>query len=317
MAGFNTSTPVAGVSRFPITPAVWLASLLGLGVSRAQPIAIPNGSFELPSTFFVSTLIDFWQETPKPDWYQEGGGFKWDQLTGVFHNTQPGAGDHIDNCDGVQALYLFAVPEVGLFQDYDAVDWDDAGQVHAFDTRFETGKAYHLTFGVVGGGGNMLEGVSFEAALYYRNDAGQPVTVAATNVIHSKAAFPTRTHLTEFTLPTPTVKSDDPWAGRHVGVRFLSTVSPEMQGGYWDLDNVRLTAIGAPSFSLLAAPTAEGLRLTWPSAVGYRYQVTVSPDLATWSDQGAPLTGTGGELNVVLPLTADQAFFNVTVTPAP
>lgn len=293
------------------------AGLAGLGAARAQSFAIPNGSFELPSTFFVSTLVDFWQETPKPDWYQEGGGFKWDQLTGVFHNTQSGASDHIDNCDGAQAIYIFAVPEAGLFQDYDSVDWDDAVPSHAFDVRFEAGRAYQLTFGIVGGGGNMLEGVSLEAALYFRDDSGRPQTVVATNVVHSKATFPDRNHFSEFTLVTPEVKSGDAWTARHIGVRFLSTVSAELQGGYWDLDNVRLTAVGAPSFSVLVVPTAEGLRLTWASAVGFQYQVAVSPDLATWSDQGVPLAGTGGDLAVLVPLTGDAAFFTVTVTPKP
>ena len=30
------------------------------------------------------------------------------------------------------------------------------------------------------------------------------------------------------------------WAGQHMGIQFKSTVSTNTQGGYWDLDNVRL-----------------------------------------------------------------------------
>lgn len=291
---------------------------LGLGVLRAQPIVVPNGSFELPATFFVHTRVDSWQESPKPDWYVEGGGYLWDQLTGVFKNTAPGATDHIENCDGAQALYFFAVPEVGLFQDYDSVDWNDPEPSHAFDARFEVGKAYELTFGVVAGGGNMLEGVSFEAALYYRDASSNQVAVASTRVVFTRDVFPNRTHLTDFQVRLPVVQPGDAWAGQHIGVRFLSTVSQEMQGGYWDLDHIRLAAVGEPVLVVRAAWVDGELRLTWPSATGYRYQVTRSVDWLAWTDFGTPLDGTGGELSVEIP-TEDgpTAFFNVVATPAP
>ena len=45
------------------------------------------------------------------------GGFLVEQLTGLFRNPIPTNPSHIDNCDGDQALWLFAVPEVGLFQE--------------------------------------------------------------------------------------------------------------------------------------------------------------------------------------------------------
>src|SRR5262245_39645715 len=101
---------------------------LALASTSVQPAAagainIPNNSFESPATSFVSININAWQKSPKPDWYQESGGFLWTQLTGIFKNTPATSADHIDNCDGNQALWLFAVPEVGLFQDYDSTDW--------------------------------------------------------------------------------------------------------------------------------------------------------------------------------------------------
>src|SRR2546423_15691175 len=104
-----------------IAPAIaGLMVAVGLATVRAASIVVPNGSFESPSTTFVDTHIDSWQEAPKPDWYAEGGGFTWDQLTGVFMNTSVTSADHIDNCDGNQALWMFAVPEVGVFQDYNS-----------------------------------------------------------------------------------------------------------------------------------------------------------------------------------------------------
>lgn len=298
----------------------WLGSFVVPGLIElvAQPVPVPNSSFELPSTFFVNTRVEHWQETPKPAWYQEGGGFEWDQLTGVFRNPPPGASDHLVNCEGEQAFYLFAVPEAGIFQDDASVDWNDPEPAHAFSARFEVGRAYELAFGVVGGGGNMLEGVTFEAALYSRDGNGQPVTVAQREVVFTREQFPTRTEFTEVRLSTPTVKAGDPWAGRAVGIRFISTVRPELQGGYWDLDRIRLTAVGETPFAVRAETTESGIRLVWPSQTRVRYQVESSPDFAAWSAAGNALDGNGSELDLTLPSGDGTRFFRVvTVVPAP
>ena len=281
----------------------------------AEPVTVPNGSFELPATFFVNTRVEQWQETPKPAWYQEGGGYEWDQLTGVFRNPPAGANDHLVNCDGEQAFYLFAVPEVGIFQDYSSLDWNDAEQSHSCNARFEIGRAYELTFGVVGGGANMLEGVTIEAALYALDESNQPLTVARREIVFTKEQFPNRTEFTELSLRTPVVQPGDPWAGRPLGIRFLSTVSQELQGGYWDLDRVRLTALGETPFATHAMATESGLRLTWPSQAGTRYQVEISADFAAWSATGTAVEGTGAELGVTVPWSDTGAFFRVVTAP--
>lgn len=302
----------------PATVAVAGALLGGGGPGglSAQTIPVPNGSFESPATDFVSTRIDHWQETDKPPDYDEGGGFLWDQLTGVFRNTAPGSPDHIDNCDGVQAAYFFAVPGVGLFRDHDSVAWNDPEPSHAFDARFEAGKSYTLTFGVVAGGGNMREGVAFEAALYWRDAGTNLVTLAATNVVFTRAVFPTRTTLTDVTLRTPVVRAGDPWTGRHIGIRFLSTVSDEMKGGYWDLDHVRLEAEGPGEIELQTEVAGGKLRMQWPSVAGYRYQLQRSAGLETWTDEGAARPGTGGALAAEVPLAGPpSAFFRVLAEP--
>lgn len=284
----------------------------------AQSVPVPNSSFELPSTFFVNTRIEHWQETPKPAWYQEGGGFEWDQLTGVFRNPPPGASDHIVNCEGEQAFYFFAVPEVGIFQDDTSVDWNDPQPTHAFTARLEIGRAYELAFGVIGGGGNMLEGVTFEAELYARVEGGLPVTVARREVVFSRETFPTRTEFTEIRLSTPTVKAGDPWADHAIGIRFISTVRPELQGGYWDLDRIRLTAVGETPFGVRAEIKEGGIHLAWPSQTGVRYQVEASPDFTAWSATGTAVEGNGSELGQTLPLGEGNRFFRiVTVTPTP
>lgn len=290
----------------------------GLGGLCAQNIPVPNGSFESPATDYVTTRMDHWQETAKPPDYDEGGGFLWDQLTGVFRNTVPGSPDHIDNCDGLQAAYFFAVPGSGFFQDHDSVDWNDPEPSRGFDARFEAGKSYTLTFGVVAGGGNMREGVPFEAALYCRDGTGtNQVVVAATNVVFTRAQFPTRTTLKDVTLRTPVVQPGDAWAGRHIGIRFLSTVSDEMKGGYWDLDQIRLFAEGPGEITLQTGVTDGRLQVQWPSVTGYGYQLQRSAGLDSWTDEGAPQAGTGGALAAEMPMDGPSAFFRVVARPAP
>lgn len=228
----------------------------------AGPINVPNGSFESPATPFVSLNFDSWQRTPQPAWWDENTSGAWTNLTGLFKNTAPGSTDHIVNCHSNQAAWLFANPEAGLFQDYDSVDWKDSEPSHAFNAKFEVGKSFCLTFGAIGGGYNMLPGTPLEASLYYRDTSSNKVVVAATNVIYSATHFTSRTQLVYFTVATPVVKETDPWAGQHIGIRFLSTVSPELAGGFWDLDDVRLSSTASP-------------RLTDPFMVNGQFQFTL------------------------------------------
>lgn len=273
-----------------IATTVWLGSL------QAAPINVPNASFEFPTTGYASPNVDSWQKSPKPDWYVEGGGFLWSQLIGAFRNQAPNDPTHIDNCDGNQALWLFAVPEVALFQDYDSVDWNDPAPSHAFDARFEAGQAYRLTVGVIGGGGGMLEEVTLELSLYYRDDASNRVTVTATSITNTTGLFPTTTHLVDFRLDVPQVKAGDAWAGRNIGVQIMSTVSTNLQGGYWDLDNVRLEAIQGPTL-VASTVTNDQFTLTWQSEPELRFEILAATDLtqsiSNWVSLGT-VTNTSG-----------------------
>lgn len=256
--------------------------LVRSGTLVAAPVPIPNYSFESPTTSFVSLLIDSWEKTPKPDWYVEDGGFLWTQLIGSFKNTATNSPNHIWNCDGSQAIWLFAVPEVGLSQEYQETDLNDPAPP-ALDALFEPGKSYELTVGLFGGGagGNygMLPGVTLELSLYYRDAASNRVTVAATTVTNSADLFTSNTNLVDFTVQTPVVQSSDPWAGRHVGIMILSTVSTNLQGGYWDLDNVRLKSIQEPA---LTQPTLSNNRIefTLLSEPGAVLEVLAGDNLA-------------------------------------
>src|SRR5215831_14148988 len=206
----------------------------------AGTISIPNDSFESPATTYVSINIDSWQKSPKPAWYQESGGYLWTQLTGIFKNTPSNSSDHIDNCDGNQALWLFAVPEVALFQDYDSTDWQNLPPNHQFAATFTPGKSYHLTAGVIGTGGGMAQGATLELSLYYLDAATNHLIVAATTLTNDPSVFSNNTHFIDCAVDTATVKASDPWAGQHIGIQLRSTVTTNLQGGYWDLDNVRL-----------------------------------------------------------------------------
>lgn len=298
-------TGVRQLGRLGLVLIALAASLLA-GLARGQTIPVPNGSFETPDTPFADPRVDSWQKSPKPVWFEETDVQQWDQLTGVFLNTAPGSADHIDNIDGDQAIFLFAVPEVALFQDFDSTDWANSTPTHAFDATFEVGKSYQLKVGVIGGGGNMLEGVSLEAALYYRDSASNQVVVASSNIVHSAAVFTNTTHFIDFQLDVPAVKDSDPWAGQHIGIRLLSTVAPNLVGGYWDIDNVRLTATAGVS---IADPSRSGAGFTFTlrSAPGSQFEVlaseSLSVSLANWATVGTvtnltgttTFTDTGGE----------------------
>jgi len=274
-----------------------LAGGVGCGGLQGADIPIPNGSFESPATEFADPRIDAWQETPKPDWYDETES-PWDFLTGVFMNPAPGSADHIDNCDGRQALFLFAVPTAGLFQDYASTDWSSTTPTHAFDAKFEVGRAYQLTVGVAGGGGGMKAGCSLLVELYYRDAAAEPVRVAATSLVHTPDLFPNLTHLVDFTVEVPTVRAHDAWADQHLGIQIISTVDPALAGGYWDLDHVRLKSIRSP---VLVAPgfAAGQFGFTIESEPGLTVEILSAADpglpLPGWTSV-ATLTNTTGTL---------------------
>ena len=258
-------------------------------VRLTATIEIPNASFELPVTAFVDPFVGSWQKTPKPFWYDESGGYFWTQLTGAFANTAPGSADHIDNMDGNQAVFVFAVPEVGLFQDYDSVGGTNSAPEHAYNAVFEVGKAYDLSVGLIGGGGGMTNGVSLQVGLYYRDAAGGRVTVAATNMTYSPANFPTTTHFVDVTVQSAAVRAADPWAGKHIGIQLLSTVAPTLAGGYWDVDNVRIAEVQG-AVLLKPAWTASGFGFALKSGPGLKFEVLASDDLArpasSWTSLG-------------------------------
>jgi hypothetical protein len=293
---------------------VWLAAILavagaalGMDPAWAASIVVPNYSFESPPTSFVTTNIDSWEQTPQPAWYGTNNSYTWAELTGEFLNTPAGTSNHIDNCTGNQALYLFAVPQVGVFQDYDSTDWSNSVPTHAFDATFQAGKSYLLVVGVIGGGGGMTNGASLELALYYRDDASNQVVVAATNIVYSSALFPNTTNFIDFSAQLPTVQAGDAWAGQHIGILLLSTASLGGYGGggYWDLDDVRLTSASAPVLSGCTVTNGQ-FAFTLQSDPGAACEVLAAANLSLPASQWT-------SLGTVTNLTGSMIFVDNTV----
>jgi hypothetical protein len=282
--------------RLKIAVLAGIGLAASTGVLRAATVSVPNASFESPTTGLASPHVDSWQKAPKPDWYTESGGFTWDQLAGVFTNQPVTASDYIDNCDGTQAGYMFAIPQVALFQDYNSIDWAHTNATHDFNAFFETGKAYTLTVGVIGGGGGMLPGASLDISLYYRDAASNMVPVATTSISNSPTIFSNNTHFIDFRVPLPAVKAADAWAGQHIGVQLLSTVSSNLEGGYWDVDNVRLQSVTPPTL-LGAAWTNGHFSFALQSEPGLGFEILASTNLtfplSNWTSLGMVTNITG------------------------
>lgn len=274
-----------------MTATVCMAMLTVIsGAGSAATIAVPNYSFESPPTTFAVPFVDSWQQTPEPAFVD---GMFTNTETGVFSNSPP----LIDNCDGVQAAYLFADPQVALFQDYDSTDYANPTPTHAFTAEFDVGKSYTLTVGVIGGGGNMTNGATLELSLYYRDALSGIVNVAATNIAYTPELFPSHYHFVDFQVLLPTVQASDPWAGQHIGVQLLSSITDtNLEGGYWDLDNVRLTSTVTPA---LVAPiyTNGHFSFTLQSEPGLPFEILASTNaalpLSNWTSLGVLTNVTG------------------------
>jgi hypothetical protein len=308
--------------RILATIAAAALCAFGSPVVSGGNLFVPNHSFETPSFPFPSPNVDSWQETPKPEWYDESGPRLWSQLTGTFPNQPPTEPDYIVNCDGFRAAWLFAEPEVGMFQDYDSVDWNDPTPTRAFNVSYEPGKSYQLTVGLFGGGaggnGGMLLGVTLELSLYYRDANSNQVIVATTTITNSVELFTSNTNLVDFTVDVPVVQPGDAWVGQNIGILLLSTVTSNLHGGYWDLDNVRLTSTLAP---VLANPAlTNGLfQFTVQGEPGARCEIRATTNLnlpaANWPSLGQFTNTAGATTFIDTNSNLSQRFYQVVQSP--
>lgn len=281
-----------------------LTTLACSGAITAGPIVVPNHSFESPlaprESPYALPVVDVWQKSAQPAWYDpsQNANTPWDFLMGTFFNV-PFPGLFIDNCDGSQAAFLFALPEAALFQDGTSAGGTNGGPGLALEATFQAGHSYELTVAALGGGGGMKPGVTLQISFYYRDPSSNKVTVAATSITNSLDLFPTNTHFIDFQARVPTVQTNDPWAGQPIGIELLSTTSFELAGGYWNLDNVRLVET-ASSLLALSAPflTTNGqITFSIHSQPGLRFEIQATTNLLSgatnWTSLGSFTNGTG------------------------
>jgi hypothetical protein len=313
-AGKNIGIQIASTVGFDIAGGYWDVD----NVRLTEGIDIPNFSFELPpvpdASPYASPAIAEWQKSAQPYWYDPAQNFNtpWSYLMGEFYNDV-NDGAYIDNCDGNQCAFLFAVPDAALFQDNNTQSEIQPIPSHAFDAKFTPGKSYRLSAGVIGGGGGMYPGATLELSLYYRDAASNIVTVAATTITNDAVAFPTNTHFVDYSLVVPAVRLDAPWAGKNIGVRLASTVGFDIAGGYWDLDNVRLAEFTAPLLQNVSAANGQ-FTFSFQSEPEFRFELLSSTDVAApsvnWVSLGS-FTNATGTMTITNSLTSSQQYFRV------
>ena len=162
----------------------------------------------------------------------------------------------------------------------------------------------------------MTNGATLELSLYYRDAASNIVTVAATTVTHSTAAFPTNTHLTDFSVMTPSVKSGDAWAGKHIGIQILSNNGFDQIGGYWDLDNVRLTEAKHPLLKAVSLNTNQ-IQFNLQSEPGLKFEIlgTGSLPSSSWTSLATITNVTGNQSITLAAPGSAQSFYQARQLP--
>jgi hypothetical protein len=142
--------------------------------------------------------------------------------------------------------------------------------------------------------------------------------VATTSITNSPDQFPSHTHLADFEVRVPAVHAGDAHAGHHIGVQLLSTVTTNLAGGYWDFDNVRLSAVQEPM--LTGVQTTGGqFQFSLQSDPGLRFEIlaatNISLPLTNWVSLGIVTNTTGIAAFSDASAPGDQRFFRARQLP--
>jgi hypothetical protein len=247
--------------RLSVTAAVTAMVLLALGATaRATVIPIPNGDFMTPdASAYPYAVPDMgsWQKAPAPAWWT-GSNYttdQWYQTSGVFYNQAGLVPDtHITNLTSQQAAFLFANKDNELYQELTAT--------------YSAGQSYHLNFGLIPSNdsvpyvGAIQQGTPIDIVLYYR-DGTNRMPVASMAVVNTTELMANHTLMSNFTLETTVVQAGDAWAGKAIGIQFLSGADFTNMGGVWDIGNVQLTATPVPEAGALGVLACGMIALGW------------------------------------------------------
>ncbi len=282
-AGKHIGIQLLDTSAAPSPTGYWDVDNVRLRES-VEPL---NYSFETPVTATVDIRIDGWSQNPPFNF----------QATGLFANTPITNSDHIFNMDGNQAAFILNAPTVEVAQDYLAADWSGTSQL--FQAKYEAGKAYTYTVGVIGGGGGMPAGQKLQLGFYYRDAASNKVVIAAYTITNSPALFPNNTNLVDFSVQLPGVKPTDAWAGKYLGLQLLDTSASPSPTGYWDVDYARVALARAPM--ILNGASGNGqFQFTVNSEPGLKFDVLASTNItlprSNWTSLGTVTNTTGANI---------------------
>jgi hypothetical protein len=143
----------------------------------------------------------------------------------------------------------------------------------------------------------MPSGTAFRIGLYYKNAPDTPVSVSSTNILYDPAAFPDRNHFIYFQLNVPTLSPGDACVGKKMGIELISPLDFILQGGYWDVDDVRLTST---TFQLINPVCTNGeFRVGLQSGPGERVEVLTADNpalpVSEWTSLGTVTNITGSD----------------------
>jgi hypothetical protein len=284
-------------------------------VRLVEGLNVPNFSFETPSvpdvSPYASPYLDYWQETPQPDYYNpaEFDNTPWQYLVGAFYNdTNDGA--YILNADGVQCAFLQSLPEVGISQDYTSFSSTQSGPTYAFNSTYRVGKGYNLAYSLIGGGGAMPTNATLLVNLYYRDAASNMISVASQTITNSPTLFPDNTHFVPFKLKVPPVQPNDPWAGKNIGIEFLCTVDFSDYGGYWDVDNVKLSeTVGAALTNPAVNNGQFSATLISEPGVAFNILTTTNLQSTNWTTLETVTNNSGSIVLTDSPTNTTQTFY--------
>jgi hypothetical protein len=181
---------------------------------QADSIPVANHSFETP----VVPFAEPYALPYAPSWIELDNDTDFSANTGVFLNVTG-----IANTDANQLAFLGSEEGNAFLQDLAAT--------------YQSGKSYKITVGVcISAQYPPPDPNALALSFYYDDPVSDP------NCYFKTASQPpsnlTATALKDFSVYLPTVQADDAWAGEYIGIAIRAT-GP--MGGYWDLDNVRVT----------------------------------------------------------------------------